>query len=48
MADEISPELRAQIAAYLSDVDAGNDEARELLVDIADELDINYRHMDLL
>ena len=43
MADGISRELRAKIVAYLADLDADNDEARELLVDVADELGINFR-----
>ena len=46
LADEICPELRERIAAYLSDLDAGNDEARELLVDVADGLDIDFRRRD--
>ena len=44
MADDIEPELRDRIASYLSDdVDRGNDEARELLVDVADALDLKFR-----
>ena len=46
LADEICPELRERIAAYISDLDAGNDEARELLVDVADGLDIDFRRRD--
>ena len=44
MADDIEPRLRDRIAAYLSDdVDRGNDEARELLVDVADALELKFR-----
>ena len=41
---EISPELRKRIMGYLVSYDAGNDEARELLVDVADALDIDFRN----
>ena len=44
MADDIEPMLRDRIASYLSDdVDRGNDEARELLVDVADALELKFR-----
>ena len=44
--DEIYPSLRARIAEHLADDDSGGDEAHELLVDIADALEIDFRRRD--
>ena len=41
--DEIDPDLRERVQAHLADADAANDEARELLVEIADALGLVFR-----
>lgn len=40
--NSISPELQESIAGYLADPDVANDEGRELLVEITDELELEF------